>query len=214
MEIVIMNQHLLLFPQKAMYWREERILFISDAHFGKITHFRQAGIPVPAAAILNNFQVLDGLLLEDVRKVIFTGDLFHSQMNSEWIMFSEWRNKYPMIEMTVVRGNHDLFLEQQYEAAGLSVYEDELIAGPFVITHHPRHIISSQFIIAGHIHPIIRLFGKANQSLRLPCFHLSSGQLILPSFGYFTGGYEISTTPGDRVFIVTGERIIEWKVDN
>jgi len=43
----LLNQDLLLLPQKAIYWQQQKALIVADVHFGKVGHFRKAGIAVP-----------------------------------------------------------------------------------------------------------------------------------------------------------------------
>lgn len=39
--INIKDQNLLLLPEKALFWEEEKGLIISDVHLGKAGHFRK-----------------------------------------------------------------------------------------------------------------------------------------------------------------------------
>ena len=48
MDIEILDEQFDLYPQKAIFWRTQHTLLLSDLHLGKINHFRKAGIPVPA----------------------------------------------------------------------------------------------------------------------------------------------------------------------
>jgi len=47
-----------LLPEKAIFLREEQVLIVADLHFGKINHFRQAGLPVPKSANQKNAETL------------------------------------------------------------------------------------------------------------------------------------------------------------
>lgn len=53
--------------------------------------------------------------------------------------------------------------------------------------------------LCGHVHPCIRLSGKAKQSLRLPCFYFTQHLGLLPAFGGFTGMHAIKPVSGDVV---------------
>jgi DNA ligase-associated metallophosphoesterase len=209
--IKILNNTLELLPQKAAYWHEEEILLISDLHIGKISHFRKSGIPVPAEALNKNFDRLD-YLMENIqpRKLLFIGDLFHSEINKEWDQFCEWRSGHRSIPMEIVLGNHDRLAMECYDDAFLSIHKEETSLFPFTFSHHPRKKFKTkEFVICGHVHPVIVLEGRANERLRLPCFFFSEQQCILPSFGYFTGGYEIEPYEGDKVVAVANGRVIE-----
>jgi metallophosphoesterase superfamily enzyme len=47
------------------------------------------------------------------------------------------------------------------------------------------------------------------ESLRLPCFWLRDGLIVLPAFGEFTGGVSIAREPGDRVIAIAEQRLFE-----
>ena len=214
MEIIIHNNHLALLSQKAVFWREEKTLLISDLHLGKITHFRKEGIPLPLQAMKNNFNRLDELILNNnAHSIIFTGDLFHSTVNSEWDAFCSWRKKYHSVDMHIIPGNHDRFDLDCYSALPLSVHKNSFKWNPFTFAHHPLEAPDGlTYHIAGHIHPVIRLSGKANQQFRFPCFYFGQQQAILPSFGYFTGGHEINPQTNDRVFAVIENKVVDASV--
>lgn len=214
MEITIRNNHLTLLPQKAVFWKKEKALIISDLHIGKISHFRKEGIPLPLQALRNNFKTLDELILSNnAYTIIFTGDLFHSSMNNEWDHFCNWRKKYHSVDMHIVLGNHDRFPDDCYAALPLSIHKKEFRFDPFVFSHHPKENHDDlNFNIAGHVHPVIRLTGKANQQFRFPCFYFGKQQAILPSFGYFTGGHEVEPEEGDQVFAVVENKLVDASV--
>jgi len=81
-EHIVREEKLLLLPEKAIYWSDKKILFVSDLHLGKIDHFRKEGIAVPFAARKTNLEKLAYLLQNHkVNQCIFLGDLFHSLYN-------------------------------------------------------------------------------------------------------------------------------------
>src|SRR3984885_15395308 len=75
----LLNQNLLLLPQKAIYWQQEKALIAADVHLGKVGHFRKSGIAVPRDMEQSDLAVLSDLVDEfKPKKVLFLGDLFHS----------------------------------------------------------------------------------------------------------------------------------------
>jgi metallophosphoesterase superfamily enzyme len=77
MELRIKNNTFLLLPQKAIYWKEQKTILVSDLHIGKISHFRKAGIPVPQEGSQNNFKRLDEIIVTtNPTNILFVGDLF------------------------------------------------------------------------------------------------------------------------------------------
>lgn len=209
MNIFVKDQTLKLFKEKATLWLEEKTLIISDLHLGKIAHFRKEGVAVPTSGITNNFERLDQLILHNnVWRIIFTGDLFHSDHNYEWEIFCEWREKYHSVDMHIVKGNHDKLADYCYD--NLQVHEKEFYAAPFTFVHHPKEQFrSGEFVMAGHIHPVVKLYDRIGHSFRFPCYHFSKQQLVLPSFGYFTGGYAIQPEEKDRVIAVVKDQLMD-----
>ncbi len=211
MQIILKNNTFTLLPQKAIWWEEEETILISDLHIGKIAHFRKAGIAVPAKAAEQNFVRLDKIMKDYfVKRIIFIGDLFHSDVNSEWERFCSWRTQHSEVDMLLILGNHDRFPLKHYEDICLTVYQNEFQVRGFTLAHHPKELAEeNEYTISGHIHPVIRLEGLANQRLKFPCFYFGRQQAILPSFGSFTGGYAIEVQEGDQVVAVVEDKLIK-----
>ncbi|WP_445383303.1 ligase-associated DNA damage response endonuclease PdeM [Robiginitalea sp. IMCC43444] len=195
-----------LHPWGALFWKDRKLLVISDVHLGKIMHFRKYGAAVPQAAIYENFKRLDVLYQTfQPETICFLGDLFHSHINKEWELFEQWVSNCPAA-LELIVGNHDIISPLRYEALGVRLYK-ELQRGPFTFTHHPTDSTAG-FNISGHIHPAVRLGGHGRQRLRLSCFFLRQNQLILPAFGNFTGSHVLELTATDRAFALAEEEVI------
>ncbi len=201
-----------LLPEKAAFLDTEKMLIIADLHFGKINHFRQAGMPVPAAANRHNEETLIDLInLTRPARVVFLGDLFHSHYNDEWEILGQIMTHFAAVSFELVRGNHDIMSETQYVRKGLKVV-DAIDAGVFLLSHEPMahdDIPMGRINMAGHLHPGARLEGRGRQGIVLPCFWLSPNQLILPAFGSFTGLATIRPGAQDRVWIIVERQIME-----
>jgi uncharacterized protein len=208
----LLNQELFLLPQKAIYWKEKEILIFSDLHLGKASHFRKAGIPIPLQVHKEDYLRLEGLLgLYKPKEIIFLGDLFHSSWNHEWKYFKNWCDKNRKIKLHLVAGNHDILPEYFYEDCDLQVHKKTLTIPPFIFSHEPiTNFFSNKnlYNISGHVHPGVRLSGAGRQKIVLPCFHFKPKQAILPAFGNFTGCITLRADAGDKVFIVTNQRVI------
>ena len=201
-----------LLPEKALFLREEKILLVADLHFGKINHFRQAGLPVPVAANQKNAETLIDLINKmKPGRMIFLGDLFHSHYNEEWEVVGQIVRHFPACGFELVRGNHDIMSEQQYRRMGIKVMDHERI-GNWILTHEPMDVSKipeGQINMAGHIHPGARLEGKGRQTIMLPCFWISKKQIILPAFGSFTGLAPIRPRKNDTVHVIFENKIVE-----
>lgn len=199
-----------LLAQKAIYWPDKRRLLIADTHFGKISHFRKNGIRVPEEAAKENLSRLERLLYETrAIEVYFLGDLFHSELNREWLGFKQVIALFPNTEFHLIGGNHDILDELSYYRARLVYHPETLKLGPFLLSHEPLEEEYEGYNLCGHIHPGVRLRGTGRQSLRLACFHFGPNQGILPAFGEFTGTHRVEPKKSDRVFVIAEDRVIE-----
>lgn len=205
----IKDQHLWLLPQKAIFWEERKMLILSDLHFGKSTHFRKSGIPIPVKVFQKNMDELK-VLIDTLNPVLicFLGDLFHSELNIEFDWFLEKMKSYPQIKMELVRGNHDILTAAYYKQAGIKVYPIVVKKGPFVFAHDPdQYDNTDAYVISGHIHPGVHLRGAGRQNLTLSCFYFGEKQALLPAFGAFTGLAIIRPKKKDKVFVIGDEKV-------
>lgn len=209
MDIELWDEQFGLCPQKAVFWKSQKTLLLSDLHLGKINHFRKAGIPVPSKANDHNLEIfIDLINLCKPSRIICLGDLFHSHYNTEWEVFGEVVKHFSPITFDLVLGNHDIMGRHQYIRKGIVVH-DTLRMGKFLLTHHPLDCVPDDtYNIAGHIHPGVSLKGKGRQSLTLPCFYFGLKQAYLPAFGKFTGLARITPTKADKVYIVAENKVM------
>lgn len=202
-----------LLADKAIYWPDKKILIVADLHFGKAATYRALGQPVPHGTTHSNLERINKLLKEyKTDQIIFLGDFFHSPKAHNQRILSTllvWRAKNYALRCTLIRGNHDVSAGDPPTEMDFQVISEPLYLGPFAFRHKPLSE-EKYIVIAGHVHPVFRFKGKARQSLRLPCFHMSKELILMPSFGEFTGGHEIQSAEHQRVFLTTGEGI--WQL--
>ena len=209
-----LNQNLLLLPEKAIFWVEEQSLIIADIHLGKVGHFRKAGIGIPKQMEQDDLATISDLIHEyKPLKIIFLGDLFHSDMNKDWEWLVMWRSLFKKIDMILILGNHDILNDKFYKDLNFKVH-NTLETGPFLFSHEPlkpKKLISQQlYVICGHIHPGVTLRGAGRQILTLPCFHFGEKQAIIPAFGKFTGKVCVKNVKSDQVFAVAKNKVIRF----
>lgn len=209
-----LDQTLLLLPEKAIFWEQEKTLIIADIHLGKVGHFRKAGIGIPKQMEQDDLALISDLIHEyKPEKIVFLGDLFHSDMNNDWDWLVMWRSMFRKIDMILVLGNHDILNNKFYTDLDFELYET-LKIGPFLFSHEPlkAKALSENvaYVICGHIHPGVTLKGRGRQMLTLPCFHFGTKQAIIPAFGKFTGKVCIKHVRGDKVFAVVKNKVISF----
>lgn len=207
--IVVGEEELVLLPEKALWLPEYKALLLADLHLGKAGHFRKHGLGIPSDGGKHDLSRLDSLVeIVNPECLYLLGDLFHSDINEEWNAVHDWFTSV-QCRKVLVEGNHDIFQEKIYLKAGLEVMKVKTL-GQLILTHEPMENVPAGFLnIAGHIHPGVKLQGKARQSLRLPCFHRQKSQLILPAFGRLTGLYLLPPKEGDEIFAIADDQVIQ-----
>lgn len=199
-----------MLSEKAIYWADHKILLIADLHLGKVSHFRKHGIAIPPQAGLSNYHILRSLLEGlDINRVLFLGDLFHSEYNQDWEVFRAFIKPYSHISFELILGNHDILGADTFETTFDAFYPKPLELGPFILSHEPLRT-HDLFNIAGHIHPSFRIPGKAKQSFVLPCFFFTNNSCILPAFGAFTGTYQMNQCNYEDIFIVVEDEVLKF----
>lgn len=206
------DQHLLLHPERAIFWEEQQSLIMSDLHFGKTGHFRKSGIPVPQSIYKEDLQRLVSLIqFFNPNELIIVGDLFHSHENKELDLFKKWRDDLSHISMQLVKGNHDILPEKWYRDAGINVNTGVMKNGNFSFTHDPAENTEelTGFMFTGHIHPGVSVRGMGKQTLHFPCFYFTETYCILPAFSRFTGTASIRPAKEDKVFAIVQNSIMQ-----
>lgn len=211
MNINIRGTEIQLLGQKAIFIVKRRILVLADMHLGKLAHFRKKGIFVPTPMVNQDLKTLIYLIekLEPV-EVVFLGDLFHSEKNSEYYHFVDTINMFPNIQFTLTKGNHDIIPEVLFKDCNVSLVEEMILESNIVLVHQlPKYPNQESFYIIGHLHPGYRLEGKGRQSYRLPCFHLGIHSLTLPAFGTYTGLFIPEFLETDNIYVVMNEEVVK-----
>jgi len=201
----------ILSAQRAAFWCERRWLVLADVHFGKAATFRALGVPVPHGTTADTLARLSQLIDRmQPSTIIFLGDLFHAReahATATLATLYAWRERYAALELVLVEGNHDRKAGAPPAALRLHCESDPWRVDDFAFCHYPRFVQEAS-AFAGHLHPAIRLAGRADDSVRLPCFWLRDGLTVLPAFGAFTGGATIEREEGDRVLAVAGDCLV------
>lgn len=203
-----------LHPGRALIWPARGLLVLADPHFGKDDIFRRAGIALPRGPAIDDLQRITSLLRShECGRLAILGDFVHGATRSGDSFlhaFGLWRRAHPRVTVDVIAGNHDR-RESAAKWQGLANWHTApLVEGPFVFAHEP-HENPQGYVLAGHIHPVFRLRQKGG-ALRVPVFWQQQHAMVLPAFGSFTGGFEASPAPGDRLYAAAPERVVPLAV--
>lgn len=213
--ITIAREHMLLMPQRALFWPRAATLLVADLHLGKAATFAAAGIPVPNQSSEADLRTLsDCLSGTGATRLVILGDFLHARQGRDpatLASLAQWRRAHAALDIVLVRGNHDHSAGDPPRDLGIRMVDDPHAhpeSLPFVLAHRPARC-DAGYVLAGHIHPAITLRGPASLRERLPCFVIGKERAILPAFGSFTGTARFPAYAGDRVFVIAGDQVLE-----
>ena len=224
------GQTLTLLPERAIFWQEKRYLLLSDAHLGKAGHFRKHGAAISGAIHNKDLAVLTSLVAQwQPAALVILGDLFHSDLNNEWLAFEQWLLDHATLSVVLVKGNHDVLPAAAYRHPNLTVHQERWEVGPFLLTHEPisdpvsrrgglhfpkaHQRQSARYNLAGHVHPGVKVSIGMGQRVKLPCFYFTPQLGLLPAFGQFTGCATVQPQTDDQVFaVINQQRVlsVQW----
>ncbi|MBS3785253.1 MAG: ligase-associated DNA damage response endonuclease PdeM [Gammaproteobacteria bacterium] len=204
------GHRLTLLPQRGLWWSAQKTLILADLHLGKAAILRRAGIPVPEGSDALTLQRIDQLIEQlSPHRLLLLGDVIHGSIktHSELIMaLSTWRSTHAGLLIEAIVGNHDrhhTVLDAVIDWRAPQTREEGLI-----FCHEPPTETLNAPWLGGHWHPMARIRAGID-TLRLPIFSLEPTQgLVLPAFGEFTGGMDLSYSSGRKRFAVADEQII------
>ena len=197
-DVFFANQNFSIFPNGELYWQNKKTLIISDLHFEKGSFFSETRQFIPPFDTIETLRQLSKFIDDHpVEMIIFLGDLVHDKFafqrmtqEAKELFFEILKN----INCTLTVGNHDdtSFLKD----IGLNLTEN-IIIDDICFSHHPR--IDKKFSVFGHYHPKVRL--KINsRGIWTSCFIANKEKLLMPSYGYFTGGLSIKSLEIQKLF--------------
>ena len=135
-------------------------------------------------------RLLDIMEFSACDKLVLLGDTFHDRGGYDRLspkaktLFNEIRERY---EIIWIIGNHDgAFVPEKTKP-----YQELDIEN---ITFRHEAIQNNDFEISGHYHPKATLNLRGKKVSR-PCYMIGKTKIIMPSFGTFTGGMDITKPP-------------------
>jgi DNA ligase-associated metallophosphoesterase len=204
-----------LLPERAAFALAAKALFVADLHLGKAATFRSYGAPAPTGVSEETLRRLADLIdTTRPEHVVVLGDFAHARAAMTPGLLQSlcaWRARWEPLAFTIVLGNHDRGAEQAYSDCGFSCVSAPAVIAGIECRHHPIDSGHSAgpLILAGHVHPVIRLNGPGRDSLRTPCFVVGERQIVLPAFGEFTGGSLVTLGEGERALIATARGVFD-----
>ena len=213
---------ILLLPGRGALLPASRTLLVADLHLGKAATFRRAGIPIPEGSAQGDLARLETLVRDhDVERVLILGDLLHaaSGCTSEVVAeFRAFRDRLTTTAVVLVLGNHDVAARRLAGELGLDECLSALDEPPLRFVHIAATATVDDdeampsgigLVVAGHVHPRVKLRAPSGDRLADRCFHLDERILTLPAFGSFTGGHAVEITDTARVWLARDDAVLD-----
>jgi DNA ligase-associated metallophosphoesterase len=173
----------------ALIWDDARTVIVADLHFEKASSFARRGQPLPPYDTAVTLRLLGEIFARtDPERVICLGDSFHDPVAAAdlpAVFASRLAELMRGRDWIWVAGNHDREIP---EALGGTV-TDAFACGPITFRHEATAREGAE--ISGHFHPKATVETRG-RSVTRPCFIYDERRVILPAFGAFTGGLNIS----------------------
>lgn len=205
----IQDQHFTLSTHRCLFWEEQKLLLVADLHLGKTGHFRKAGIAVPQPIYRDDLhRLFSAIQYFKPEGLIILGDMFHSKINKEFEFFLKWRKDLQQLPIQLIKGNHDIVLDDWYTTANLTIHPVELEIANMGMVHDfadIKHPHSTTYYLSGHVHPAIAVKGIGKQHLQFPCFYFGKQHGLLPAFSMFSGYYCLKPKKSDTVIAIVQE---------
>ncbi|WP_417519543.1 ligase-associated DNA damage response endonuclease PdeM [Minwuia sp.] len=179
-------------PSGALFWPAERLLIVSDLHFekGSAMAARGHGLlpPYDTAETLTRLERLQKRYTPE--RVICLGDSWHDGAAYGRLSDKERQRviAFSHAQDTIwIEGNHDP--HPPAEVGG--TVAGEVAIGPLVFRHLPSPQRRAPGEVAGHLHPKARI-SRRGRSVSARCFASDGARVIVPAFGAFTGGLDVT----------------------
>jgi DNA ligase-associated metallophosphoesterase len=215
---------MLLDPAGLLVWPQARMLAVADLHLEKGSAGARTGSLLPPWDSTITLERLAAACASHRPSVIVAvGDSFHDGQGAGRLSAADRARLAGLAEgrrMIWVAGNHDPLpaLGVPGEAWG------SFSAGPLLFRHEARAArngdAAGMVEVCGHHHPKARVATRGGAVSR-PCFVAcaSGGRLMLPAFGAYTGGLDVSDPAigalfpaGGRVWLTGARRLFGFEL--
>ncbi len=181
-------------------------LVLSDLHLGYESHMAKKGVFIPKANLNKIIVELEtALRARKATRIIVVGDIKNDFLTVGDDEFNELHDLIKLcntkkIELTLIKGNHDNFIDRYRGPFKIKVFGDEALIGDYLFFHGDKipKIVGKKprMMISGHEHPSIGIVKSVGRTEKLRCFlsgtYKGIDLLILPAISYFATGSDIN----------------------
>ncbi|SFR14368.1 ligase-associated DNA damage response endonuclease PdeM [Poseidonocella sedimentorum] len=172
-------------PAGTLLWPDERLLVISDLHFGKSERMgRRGGALLPPYEVSDTLDRLEAEIASTApQTVVCLGDSFDDLDAGHNLEES------PRLRLTQLQaGRRWIWIEGNHDAGPIDIggtHLAQITLGPLTFRHIAE--AEAQGEISGHYHPKARAATRRGLGAR-PAFLIDVQRVIMPAFGTYTGG--------------------------
>ncbi len=184
----------------ALYWPNAETVVVADLHLEKGSRFAQFGNLLPPYDSRATLTTLAGVLARfRPRRVICLGDSFHDADAPDRLSKADVGRLMTMTaahDWVWVAGNHDPAPPGGLGGRVVSWFED----GPLKFRHEAHHDGDVNGEVSGHFHPRAAVTVRGRR-LANRCFVGDRSRVILPAFGAYAGGLDVSAPAIADLFV-------------
>jgi uncharacterized protein len=195
-----------------IHLRKLNAIVVADLHLGYEGVMAKKGVLLPKANLKKILGLLDTALAKTKAKtIIVDGDIKNEFSTVDEEEFNELYDfvtfvKGRGVDLILIKGNHDNFVERYKEPFKLKVYRQEARIGDYLFFHGeelPLDTKRVKMLIMGHEHPAIGVYNGGGKKEKLAAFLLGSYKrvplLVLPAMNYYAGGTDINLQPKESL---------------
>jgi len=194
------------------YMKSIDAIACTDLHLGYEGVMAKRGVLIPKVNLKYILEALDRALKKTrASTVIINGDIkneFSTVDIEEFYELYEFINfaKEKGVELILIKGNHDNFVERYKRPFNLKVYNQEAKVGNYLFFHGeelPSTIKDINLLIMGHEHPAVVIYDSIDRKVKLNCFlygyYRRKRLLVLPALNYFSSGNGVNIEPQENL---------------
>ncbi len=185
--------------------RQPRTVVVADLHLGCEAALEYEGLSLPRVQAKKIEAYLTSVI-EAVGpdELVVAGDLKHNfshNLTQEWNEVTSFvRAIADLVEIVVVRGNHDNFLSAILAELGIP-FKREYEVGSYTVIHGHEEAPKNGPLVLGHIHPSILLRDDVGAGMKSPCYlyDRERGIIVLPALSIVSPGIDVIGNPSSDV---------------
>jgi hypothetical protein len=203
------------------YLKDLKALVLSDLHLGYEGMMSKEGVLIPPVNLKRIIEMVsEAMTGRAVKSLIIDGDIKNEFSTVEQAEFNELYDlimfaRSKKLDMILIKGNHDNFVERYKEPFKLKVYRQEARMGRYLFFHGeempPAAERGVEFLIMGHEHPAVGIYDSIGKQEKLKCFLYGKYKrrrlLILPAANFFAGGTAVNIEPKENLLAPIFERV-------